>query len=105
MSKVKQLLFKRQAGTRFRTWCYVSQKDLHAKEFERINDYTNSMQVQLTHLGSTMSKREKTTTEHLRDFQTRMGQIEKKVEVSSQKKADISAVKEMVAQVENRFAQ
>jgi hypothetical protein len=105
LSKTTGLFVKRHAGSRFRTWWYVTQKDLHRKEFEHLNDYANSMQAQLTTATSTMSKRDKSTSEHFREISVRVNQAEKKLDTIQQKKADTAVVRDLVGTLEARFAQ
>lgn len=105
LAKTTQLFIKRHAGARFRTWWYVAQKDIHRKEFEHLNDYANSMQAQLTTATSTMSKRDKSTSEHFREISARVNQAEKKLDSIVQKKADMTVVRDLVGTLEARFAQ
>eukprot|EP00746_Dinoflagellata_sp_MGD_P161122 gnl/MRDRNA2_/MRDRNA2_88162_c0_seq1.p1 gnl/MRDRNA2_/MRDRNA2_88162_c0~~gnl/MRDRNA2_/MRDRNA2_88162_c0_seq1.p1 ORF type:complete len:859 (-),score=193.91 gnl/MRDRNA2_/MRDRNA2_88162_c0_seq1:296-2872(-) len=105
LAKTNQLFVTRHAGSRFRTWWYVTQKDLHRKEFEHLNDYANSMQAQLTTATSTMSKRDKSTSEHFREISVRVNQAEKKLDTIQQKKADTAVVRDLVGTLEARFAQ
>lgn len=105
LKKTDFLFVRRHAGSRFRTWWYVTQKDLHRKEFEHLNDYANSMQAQLTTATSTMSKRDKSTSEHFREISVRVNQAEKKLDTIQQKKADTTVVRDLVGTLEARFAQ
>ena len=86
-----RLYAKKHVEQRFRGWWWTMSKERGEKDLERVQEYASSIQIQVTHLQSQASRREKQTGEEIKDLQTRVGGQEKKVAERARACSDYSS--------------
>lgn len=99
----KQLYSKHHASPRIRSWWYAAQQDLHEGNLSRAEELSHSLGAKVEECRAIVQKRERASVEFSRDFNGRIGRLERKIETQWEQKADQSMVVEMVDRVERRL--
>lgn len=99
----KQLYSRHHAASRIRSWWYAAQRDLHEQGQSHTEELSASLSAQVEEFKAIVQRRERASVELSRDFNGRLGQLERKVEAQGGQKADQSTVVEMVDRVERRL--
>lgn len=105
VGKVKQcddMVLGKLLQNRFRVWWYLMSKERGEKDLERVQEYATSIQVQVSHLQSLNTRREKQVGDGMKELQVRTQAMEKKIDQLFARKAEMQKVTEMVNELEDR---